>query len=214
MTAFFPRVNIDELLSTDSLPAPAKRADAPKKEVRLNGKNLDPRKWKWTRPHDQLESESELVPMIRKPRQPPPRPSRGRLASPTRSPSDPTSSARASEKPVSHQLKILRLDQWTSTLSMDWNQDWKLQANKSSEAPYAGAKGLPGRLNIWIACEEMNSAEFRSSVHGQARLKAGWVTIPSICIPPLTSNPKLFHRTVEILFLWQCIYFCYDTEKY
>ena len=27
------RVNIDELLSTDSLPAPAKRGDAPKKEV-------------------------------------------------------------------------------------------------------------------------------------------------------------------------------------
>jgi len=29
---FLPRVNIDELLSTDSLPAPAKRGDAPKKE--------------------------------------------------------------------------------------------------------------------------------------------------------------------------------------
>ena len=115
---------------------------------------------------------------------------------------------------VTQKLKILRLNQWTCPLSMDWNQDWKLQASKSSEAPYAGAKGLPGRLIIWIGCEEMESAVFRISVHGQARLKAGWVTIPSICIPPLTSNPKLFHRTVEILFLWQCIYFCYDTEKY
>ena len=90
MNTFLPRVNIDELLSTDSLPAPARRTDAPKKEVRLNGKI------------SMLESESELVPMIRKPHQPPPHPSRGRLASPTRSPSDPTSSARASEKPVSH----------------------------------------------------------------------------------------------------------------
>merc|ERR1712004_69365 len=120
-----------------------------------------------------LQQSAQTLLKRRKPRQPPPRPSRGRLASPTRSPSDPTSSARASEKP----------------------------ANKSSEAPYAGAMGLPGRLKIWIGCEETNSAEFRSSVHGQARLKAGWVTIPSICIPPLTSNPKLFHRTVEILFL-------------
>merc|ERR1712156_841194 len=120
-----------------------------------------------------LQQSAQTLPKKRKPHQPPPRSSRGRLASPTRSPSDPTSSARASEKPV----------------------------NKSSEAPYAGAKGLPGRLDIWIGCEEMNSADFRSSVHGQARLKAGWVTIPSICIPPLTSNPKLFHRTVEILFL-------------
>merc|ERR1719145_413861 len=49
------RVNIDELLSTDSLPAPAKRGDAPKKE--------------------------EAAPAQR-------RQSRGRLASPTRLPSD------------------------------------------------------------------------------------------------------------------------------
>ena len=204
MTAFFPRVNIDELLSTDSLPAPARRTDAPKKEVRLNKKSLDARKWKWTRPHDQ---EAAPAPA-------PPKQRQVGIADQIAIRSYVLGKGLGKTSESHHPLKILRWNQWTSPLSMDWNQDWKLQANKSSEAPYAGAKGLPGRLNIWIGCEEMNSAEFRSSVHGQVRLKAGWVTIPSICIPPLTSNPKLFHRTVEILFLWQCIYFCYDTEKY
>ena len=149
-----------------------------------------------------LESESELVPMIRKPHQPPPRPSRGRLASPTRSPSDPTSSARASEKPVSHITRSKSCDEINERPLCRWieikNENYR-RIKVQRHLTLAPRVFLA--VWIWIGCEEMKSTKFRSSVHGQARLKAGWVTIPSICIPPLTSNPKLFHRTVEILFL-------------
>ena len=104
------RVNIDELLSTDSLPAPVKRGDAPKKEVSPKIPKSGPKRRSGSK-----KKKTETFSSSRKPHQHLPHPSRGRLGLPTRLQSDPTSLARALN-PVSDTKNV---NIWVAKISLE-----------------------------------------------------------------------------------------------